>query len=149
MKMDIRASEILAVVNSQTAPERRAIPTLLPKDTGLPMAICLPVRSPNSYRPSRIEVLPNNLRRSSPNRLVDMSISDNPTIMGDVWLSKHDMRLVRAWILLNREILLRHWNRDLPTADMMAALRPLGQPRGREWARQHGRRMGEGEPTTR
>jgi ligand-binding SRPBCC domain-containing protein len=75
-----------------------------------------------------------------------MSISDDPTIIEEGWLSQHDIRLVRAWILLNRDVLLRHWNRSLPTVDMMAALRPLGLPRGQKWARRHDRQMGENEP---
>jgi len=147
MKMSIRASEILVAVRSQTAPERRAIPTLLPKDTGLPMAVCLPVRDLSSYRQSRIKVSSDHGRRSNPNRLVDVSISDDPTIMEEGWLPQHDIRLVRAWILLNRDILRSHWNRDLSTTDMLAALRPLGQPKGWKWARRHDRRAGKIKPT--
>lgn len=134
MRTSIRASRILAAVCGQTASKRLMILTLPPEDTGLPMTVYVPTRDPSRYRAPQVKVSREHGQKSDLNRLVDVSISDNPSIIGAAGLSKDDLRLVRAWVLLNRDILLRCWNRALSTTDMLAALRPLGQPRGRKWA---------------
>ncbi len=105
---------------------------LAPEDTGLPMTVYVPTRDPSRPRTPRIKVPRDHGQGSSQNRLVDVSISDDPSTVGATGLSKGDLRLVRAWILLNKDTLLRYWSLSLPAAAMMAALRPLGSPRGRK-----------------
>ena len=130
MRTNIRASRILAAVRSQTASKRLLILALPPKDTGLPMMVYAPTRDPSRYRAPRIKVSRDHGQRSSLDRLIDVLISDDPSTVGATGLSKNDLRLVRAWILLNKDILLRYWSLSLPATAMMAALRPLGPPRG-------------------
>lgn len=122
----VRLSEILAAVQSAAV-----IPTLTPEDTGLPMVVCLQTRNANPYGP-RIEVSREHGQKMTLDKMVGISISDDPRIVGGGWLSGQDLRLVRAWVLLNEETLLRHWDNHLSPDDMMAALRPLGRPRGRK-----------------
>jgi hypothetical protein len=44
-------------------------------------------------------------------------------------LSPRDLRLVRDWIELNRDTIIRYWNGDiLYTDEALAALKPLPQP---------------------
>lgn len=128
--MNMRTSTILSAVLSQSRREQLAVPILAPKDTGLPMTVCLTTRD-TDHSGARIKVSRNHRRKLSLDRLVSVSISDDPRLVGGARLPSQDLRLVRAWILLNRDVLLRHWNQDLSTEDMMAALRPLGRPRGR------------------
>jgi len=128
--MNMQMSKILSAVLSQSRREQLAIPILAPKDTGLPMTVCLETRDSDHNR-AQIKVSLNRRRKFSLNRLVSVSISDDPRIVGGTRLPRQDLRLVRAWILLNREVLLRHWNHNLSTEDMMEAIRPLGRPRGR------------------
>lgn len=131
MKKRIRASEILTAVRSRTASDRLAIPALAPEDTGLPMAVCLTIRDTDHYEP-RIKVSRDHGPRLNMDRLVTVSVSNDPRLVGGAGLSNQDLDLVRAWVLLNKGTLLRYWSSSLSTADMMAGLRPLGQPRGRK-----------------
>lgn len=128
--MNMRMSEILSAVLSRTGRERLAIATLAPKDTGLPMTVYLTTRD-TDHHGARVKVSRNHGPKLSLDRLVSVSISDDPRVVAGVGLPNQDLRLVRAWILLNRDVLLRYWNHGLSTADMIAALRPLGRPRGR------------------
>ncbi len=127
---NMRMSEILSAVLGQTERERLAIATLAPKDTGLPMAVYLTTRD-TDHQGARVKVSRSHGRKLNLDRLVSVSISDDPRVVDGFGLLHQDLRLVRAWILLNRDVLLRYWNHGLSTADMMAALRPLGRPRGR------------------
>jgi hypothetical protein len=129
--MIIRTSEFEAAIQAKSWSEWPT-PTMLPEDTGLPMVVCLPARDPSHYRPPRIKVSRDHGQRLNLDRLVNVSISDAPTVFGETGLPKHDLRQVRAWILLNQDVLLRYWNREMFTDDMMAALRPLGKPRDRK-----------------
>lgn len=122
----VRLSEILTAVQVVAA-----VPILAPEDTGLPMAVCLVTRNANPYGP-RIEVSREHGQRLTLDKMVSVSIADNPKIVGRGWLSGQDLRLVRAWVLLNESVLLRYWNHELAPAEMMAALRPLGMPLGRQ-----------------
>ena len=126
----ISLSEILATVRGQTWSGRLAIPTLTPEDTGLPMMVCLSMRDTDRYRP-QVKVSREHGDRLSLDRLVSVSVSDDPKVVTGAGLSSQDLRLVRAWVLLNKDALLRYWSHELSTDDMMAALRPLGRPRGR------------------
>lgn len=128
--MNVQISKILSAVLSQSRREQLAILILTPKDTGLPMTVCLTKRDNDHYK-AQIKVSLNRRRKLNLNRLVSVSISDDPRIVGGTRLPSQDLRLVRAWILLNRDALLRHWKHNLSTEDMMEALRPLGRPRGR------------------
>ena len=122
----IRSSEILAAVQGAAA-----IPTLMSGDTGLPMTVYLLTRDASPYGP-RIEVSREHDPQPPLNQLVSVSISDDPKIVGGGWLPGDDLRLVRSWILLNEDVLLRYWKYAPPLPNMMAALRPLGRPRGRK-----------------
>ncbi|MBI2240929.1 MAG: DUF4160 domain-containing protein [Magnetospirillum gryphiswaldense] len=124
--MSVRLSEILVAVQ-----ETVAMPTLTPEDTGLPMAVCLLGRDGSPYGP-KIGVSPKHGKRLTMNTMVSISISNDPKIVGGGWLPNPDLRLVRAWVLLNMDVLLRHWRHELPSTDMLAALRLLGEVRGRK-----------------
>lgn len=129
MRMSVRLSGILAAVQGRDRPKRQAIITLTPEYTGLPMAMCLTTRDIDRYGP-RVGVSRERGQRLSLDRLVHVSISDDPRGVAGAGLSSQDLRLVRAWILLNKDTLLRYWSHGLPTDDMMEALRPLGRPGG-------------------
>ncbi len=120
----VKLSEILAAVRNSAA-----IPTFTPEDTGLPMAVRLLTRNASPYGP-RLEVSREHGQQMTRSRMVCVSISDDPRTVGAGWLSGQDLRLVRAWILLNEDALLGYWNHRLAPDEMMAALRPLGRPRG-------------------
>ena len=124
--MSVRLSEILVAVQGAAT-----IPTLTPEDSGLPMVVYLLVRDDSPYGP-KIGVSPRHGKRLTMNIMVPISISDDPKIVGGGWLPNPDLRLVRAWVLLNMDVLLRHWRHELPSTDMLAALRPLGEAKGRK-----------------
>ena len=126
----ISLSEILAAVRGRTWSGRLAIPTLAPEDTGLPMVVCLTTRDTDRNRP-QVKVSREHGDRLSLDKLVSVPVSDDPRGIVGTGLSSQDLRLVRAWVLLNKDVLLRYWSHELSTDDMMAALRPLGRPRGR------------------
>lgn len=127
----ISRSDVLAVVRGRTLPERLAILTLAPEDTGLPMVVCLSTRDIDRQRP-QVKVSREHGDRLSLGRLVCVSVSDDPRVVCGAGLSSQDLRLVRAWVLLNKDVLFRSWSHELSSDDMMAALRPLGKPRGRQ-----------------
>jgi hypothetical protein len=105
------------------------IPTLAPEDTGLPMTACLLTRDVSRDGP-RVEVSRQHGQQLTLRDVVSVSISDNPRIIDGGQLLNPGLRLVRAWVLLNEDVLLRYWSHELSQTDMMAALRPLGKPRG-------------------
>jgi hypothetical protein len=124
-------SEVLAAVQGQTWPERLAIQTLAPEDTGLPMVVFLSTRDTDRNGP-QVKVSREHGDRLGLDRLGSVSVSDDPRVVTGAGLSSQDLRLVRAWVLLNKDVLFRYWNHALRTDDMMAALRSLGRPRGRQ-----------------
>jgi hypothetical protein len=93
------------------------------------MAVCLLTHDINHNGP-RVEVSREHGQQFTLNEMVSVSISDDPKIASGGSLSGQDLRLVRAWVLLNEDVLLRYWNHEISQTDMMAALRPLGKPRG-------------------
>jgi hypothetical protein len=120
----IKLSTILTAIQGEAK-----IEVLHPEDTGLPMTVCLLVRDNSQYGP-RIEVSRERGPQLALSEMVSVTISDNPKIVGGGWLPGQDLKLVRAWVLLNGDALLRYWSHELSQADMMAALRPFGKPRG-------------------
>lgn len=129
MRKSIRLNEILDAVQSRDGLKPQVIVTLAPEDTGLPMVMCLWTQDIDRHGP-RVGVSRKRGQQLELDGLVSVSISDDPRIVAGTGLLSQDLRLVRAWILLNKDPLLRHWNYGMPTADMMVALRPLGWPRG-------------------
>jgi len=126
----ILLSEIFAAVHGWAGAERLLITPLAPEDTGLPMMVILAVRSVYLHGP-QIGVC-ERVPRLGLNKMVNVSVSDEPRVVSGGGLSKQELRLVRGWILLNLEVLARYWNGGMLRDDLMAAIRPVGKARGRK-----------------
>jgi hypothetical protein len=96
---------------------------LSPKSTGLPFVVWISVRG-NAQHDVRVKVSKGPKVHSS--ELVSVAIRPDVHVVGSGNLSGHDLALLRQWVELNRDVLIRYWDGDIEyTEDAIAALTSL------------------------
>lgn len=96
---------------------------LSPKRTGLPFVVWI---SPKAGAPCdiRVKVSRNTKTRSSD--LISVAIRPDVHVLHGS-MSAHDLDLLRKWVELNRDVIIKYWDGDIEyTENAIAALKPIG-----------------------
>jgi hypothetical protein len=96
---------------------------LSPKRTGLPFVVWI---SPKAGAPHDVRVKVSKGPKVHTSELVSVAIRPDVHVVGSGDLSGHDLALLRQWVELNRDVLIRYWDGDIEyTEDAIAALTSL------------------------
>jgi hypothetical protein len=96
---------------------------LFPKHTGLPFVVWVSVRG-GARHDVRVKVSPN--ANANPAEMSSVAVRPEVTVV-EGELSSEDLKLLTAWIDLNRQALIAYWNGLIDTKDLMDLLKPLNQ----------------------
>lgn len=105
----------------------RADPYLManvsPKRTGLPFVVWI---SMNPGGPHDVWVKVSRSPRVHHSESVTVAIRPDVRVVGGGKLSASDLSILRKWVELNRDVIIRHWDGDIEdTQDALDALKPL------------------------
>lgn len=97
------------------------------RGTGLPVIICVYMKGANGEIPiiKFQNTYSNKIRRAT---LIPLTVSDDPHVTTpDVTLkiTHDDFEKIRQWVMLNKEILIQHWNYDITTADVIDRMKKV------------------------
>jgi len=96
---------------------------LSPKRTGLPFVVWI---SPKAGAPHDVRVKVSKGPRVHPSELVSVTVRPDVQVVGGGKVAAHDLDLLRKWIALNREVIVKYWEGEIEyTEDAIAELRPL------------------------
>jgi hypothetical protein len=96
---------------------------LYPRTTGLPMVIWVGP-SYGASHDVRIKVMQTHGTRMEPGNLAIVALRPTPHVVAGQ-LSSDDLRAVAAWLALNRDAVLDHWQGTTDGAELTRALRRL------------------------
>jgi hypothetical protein len=96
---------------------------LYPKHTGLPMTVWAGVRG-GARHDARVKVCRKHGDRMDIHDTAVVSIRPTPELIEGP-LPSADLKLVQAWIVLNTEALIGHWDGKLDSIDLGLALKKL------------------------
>jgi hypothetical protein len=98
------------------------IANLSPKRTGLPFVVWV---SPKAGAPHDVRVKVSRSPKVHRSELISVAIRpDVHVVAGD--LSADDLALLREWVELNRDVIIKYWDGDIEyTEDAIAALKPI------------------------
>jgi hypothetical protein len=96
---------------------------LSPKRTGLPFVVWI---SPKAGAPHDVRVKVSKGPKVHSSDLVTVAIRPDVHVVGSGNVSAHDLALLRKWVELNRDVLIKYWDGDIEyTEDAIAALKSL------------------------
>ncbi len=85
--------------------------------------------SPKAGAPHDVRVKVSRGPRVHPGEMISVAIRPEVRVVGGGEISTEHLGLLRQWIELNRDVILRYWDGDIEyTRDAIAALRAIGQP---------------------
>lgn len=79
----------------------------------------------------RIKFQNNTGMKVQDDQLIPISISDEPEILlksndlSKIKLSNKQIRAIKLWIIKNRDILMKYWNKEITTSDAIELLRKV------------------------
>ena len=108
-----------------TAPEAEALfemASLSPKRTGLPFVVWISPKVGSSHDPCvKVSKGP----KVHLSEFITVSVRPDVRVLGGE-MSARDLRLLRKWIELNRDVLVKYWDGEIEyTEDAIAALTPV------------------------
>jgi hypothetical protein len=125
----IRAGPQSAAKRSKTGaapPEGQALfdmANLRPERTGLPFVVFISQRG-GARHDLRVKVAPG--PRVRPSEMVTVAVRPAVRVVRGK-IDPSDLALLRRWIELNQDVLIRYWDGSIEyTEDALAALRPIG-----------------------
>lgn len=93
------------------------------KTTSLPMNIFISTKGSSPHGP-RIKVQSNYSTRTQETEFFTLTISNEPEVIGDPKDIKiKDIELVKSFILANKRALIRYWNDEIDTAEVLSILK--------------------------
>jgi len=96
---------------------------LSPKRTGLPFVVWI---SPRAGAPHDVRVKVSKGPKVHPEELISVAIRPNVHVEGGGSLSAHDLALLKKWIEVNQEVIIKYWDGEIEyTEDAIAALKPV------------------------
>jgi len=123
--MDSKAEGMKTSGEFTETPEGEAffeMANLSPKRTGLPFVVWI---SPKAGAAQDVRVKVSQGPKAHPSELISVVVRPVVHVVGGQ-MSAHDLALLRKWIELNRDVLIRYWDGDIEyTEDAIAALRSL------------------------
>ena len=95
-----------------------------PKRTGLPFVVWI---SPQAGAPHDVRVKVSRSPKVHSSELVSVAIRPDVHVVGGK-LNAHDLSLLRKWVDLNRDVIVKYWEGDIEyTEDAIAALKPIDE----------------------
>lgn len=96
---------------------------LSPKRTGLPFVVWI---SPKAGAPPDVRVKVSQGPKVHPSEFVSVAIRPDVHVIGGGNLAARDLELLRKWIALNRDVIVKYWDGEIEyTEDAIAELKPL------------------------
>lgn len=96
---------------------------LAPNRTGLPFVVWI---SPRAGAPHDVRVKVSRSPKVHSSELISVALRPDVHVIGPGKLSGHELRLLRKWVELNWDTILKYWDGDIEyTEDAIAALKPL------------------------
>jgi hypothetical protein len=96
---------------------------LSPKRTGLPFVVWI---SPKACAPHDVRVKVSRGPKVHPSEWISVAVRPEVHVVGGGKMTSHDFGLLRKWIDLNRDVLVKYWEGDIEyTEDAIAQLRPI------------------------
>ena len=101
-------------------------------ETGLPVNVSIQFQPDNMkkyrYNIPRLRFQNNTSDRvTSYNDLIPTSIEDNPHVLIDKRYDTKLFKCVKEWIILNKDILLQHWNQDIDSYEFIQQMQKLNE----------------------
>ena len=90
---------------------------LRPKRTGLPVIVYVSER--NSSHGPRIKFMNGYSDNLQLGELLTMTVEDSPRVIGNVKISARDVKLIKQWVLLNKQLLIDLWNNKIDEVDFV------------------------------
>jgi len=95
---------------------------LSPKRTGLPFVVWI---SPKGGAQHDVRVKVSRSPRANSSEWISVAIRPAVRVVGGD-MSAHDVTLLREWVELNRDVIIKYWDGDIEyTEDAIAALKPI------------------------
>ena len=92
------------------------------KRTGLPFVVWI---SPKAGASHDVRVKVSQGPKVHPSELISVAIRPDVRVVGGD-MSAHDLALLREWVDLNRDVIIKYWDGDIEyTEDAIAALKPI------------------------
>ena len=99
---------------------------LSPKRTGLPFVVWI---SPQAGAQHDVRVKVSRGPRVHSSELMSVALRPDVRVVGGGKLSGHELSLLREWIELNLDVILKYWEGEIEyTEDAIALLKPLDSP---------------------
>jgi hypothetical protein len=96
---------------------------LSPKRTGLPFIVWI---SPKAGAPHDVRVKVSKGPKVQSYEMVTVAIRPEVRVVGGGTMSASDLALLKRWVDLNRDAIVKYWDGDIEfTEDAIAALKPL------------------------
>jgi len=113
-------SESVATPESEGLFEMANLP---PKRTGLPFVVWI---SPKAGAPHDVRVKVSKGPKVHPSELISVAIRPDVHVVGGGSLNPNDLDLLKKWIGLNFEVIVKYWDGEIEyTEDAIAALKPI------------------------
>jgi hypothetical protein len=98
---------------------------LSPKRTGLPFVVWI---SPKAGAPRDVRVKVSKGPKVNPAELISVAIRPDVHVVGGGDMSAHDLALLRKWLVLNQDVIIKYWDGEIEyTEDAIAALKPVAE----------------------
>lgn len=96
---------------------------LSPRRTGLPFVVWI---SPKAGAPHDVRVKVSRTPKVHASELVSVAIRPDVQVVAGGKMSGADLALLRKWVEVNRDVIIRYWDGDIEyTEDALAALKPI------------------------
>ena len=96
---------------------------LSPQRTGLPFVVWI---SPKAGAPNDVRVKVSEGPKVHRSELISVAIRPDVRVVAGE-MSAHDLAILREWVELNRDVIIKYWDGDIEyTEDAIAALKPIG-----------------------
>lgn len=92
-----------------------------PKHTGLPFVVWISVRG-NAQHDVRVNV--SRSLKAIADEMISVGIRPEVHVIAGE-MSGRDLALLRKWIDLNRDVIMRYWNSEIDTVDALEAIRSI------------------------
>ena len=93
---------------------------LTSKHTGTDVTIWVSVK--NANHSARVKVYKNNQTQGNN---FSITISQDPKIVGEVFINKRKLNKVIEWVKLNEKVLLDYWDMKIDTVDMVLSIQKV------------------------
>jgi hypothetical protein len=96
---------------------------LSPKRTGLPFVVWI---SPKAGASHDVRVKISRGPKVHPSELISVAVRPNVHVVGSGKLTAQELELLRKWVDLNRDVIIRYWDGDIEyTEDAIAELKAI------------------------